>query len=196
MEYFWSSCLDKLSGELIDYASIEKFKEVIRINNETKWGEGLEFFYNRLQHDQRIKNYLIDIVLSVSKEYIYTDIIEFCVLKMNNEQKELLQRDYKENNGHILFALVDQYHLQSLRDLLDHLNVSYFNSKEYEKLFDLLSDKILLNPDLVAQTKETMMYLWRHEQLRECRKDVCKGYGMEYAIANLVVNLRDDSNNG
>ncbi len=137
----------------------------IQINSNKNWAEGIEFFYNKLHNDSSISsqdkdNLLIEAALSAVKGYKEVDTLEFCLSKMDDEQKKkLLDRDYKENTYHAVFnVLINQYYFDSFMEL-NKLS-SQFECERYTTFLSSLSDQVLKNPDLSEETKKCMMNVW------------------------------------
>jgi hypothetical protein len=201
IEAFWSSSIDKESGKLKEYKLVEGLQEAIQINSRKNWGEGIEFFYNKLQSDTSIlkenkDNLLIEAALSAVKGYKNVDALEFCVLSMgksDKQKKELLKRDLKENTYHaVLSELIDGYCFNSFKNLFELLKLNDLSFEQYGVILSSLSRRMLLNPDLAEQTREVIMYVWKHKNFEEQRKSVFKDYSMKYVIADLIVDSRKE----
>ncbi|WP_264704953.1 hypothetical protein [Wolbachia endosymbiont (group A) of Gymnosoma rotundatum] len=195
---FWSSLIDKQTGKLNEYTAVEGLKEAIRVNSRKNWEEGIEFFYNKLQNDPSIYSkgdLLINAALSAVKGYRDSDIIEFCLPNMSDKQKkELLKRDFKENTYYaVLSELIDEYCFDSFKNLFDLLESNDLSFEQYGVILSSLSRRMLLSSDLAEQTKETIMYVWKHENFEECRKSVFKDYSFIVMVTNLIVELRKES---
>ncbi len=194
---FWSSHIDKQSGKLKEYKPVEGLKEAIKINSNKNWGEGIEFFYNKIHNDKSIYNkggLLINAALSAARGYKDTDILEFCLLHMSDNQKnELLKRDLKENTYHaVLSELIDGYCFSSFKNLFHSLEPKALSPRQYGVILSSLSGKMLLNSDLAEQAKEAIMYVWKHKSFEKCRKSVFKDYSIKYVVADLIVDLRKE----
>ncbi|WP_065106876.1 hypothetical protein, partial [Wolbachia endosymbiont of Nomada ferruginata] len=199
IEAFWSFLIDKQIGKLNEYKSVEGLQKSIQINSNKNWAEGIEFFYNKLHNDSSISsqdkdNLLIEAALSAVKGYKEVDTLEFCLSKMDDEQKKkLLDRDYKENTYHAVFnVLINQYYFDSFMEL-NKLS-SQFECERYTTFLSSLSDQVLKNPDLSEETKKCMMNVWeriiRFNQGRGDRTifSIFKDYSVTYIIANLIVD--------
>lgn len=195
---FWSFLVDGQFNNLKDYEAINGFKEAI----EKNWSEGIEFFYGKLQNDKDISNkggLLVDAALStlsVTRRRCYEDenIIEFCLLNMNDHQKKELSQ--KEPKGFVCRALLKKLAngccFDSFKDLFNYLESNDLQFEEYGCFLSSLSGEVLKNPDLAEQAREAIMYIWEHKSFEECRKSVFEDYSIIYALADLVVNLRKE----
>lgn len=200
IEAFWSFLIDKQIGKLNEYKSFEGLQKSIQINSNKNWEEGIEFFYNKLHDDSSISsqdkdNLLIEAALSAVKGYKEVDTIEFCLSKMDDEQKEkLLDRDYKENTYHaVLNVLIDQYCFDSFMEL-SQLS-SQLECERYTIFLSSLSDQVLKNLDLSEETKKCMMNVWKHivkHETQDCGEQsiflVFVDYSVTRTIANLIVD--------
>ncbi|WP_419198840.1 hypothetical protein ACJZL3_01750 [Wolbachia endosymbiont of Rhagoletis cingulata] len=200
IEAFWSFLIDKQIGKLNEYKSVEGLQKSIQINSNKNWEEGIEFFYNKLHNDSSISsqdknNLLIEAALSAVKGYKEVDTIEFCLSKMDDEQKKkLLNRDYKENTYYaVLSELIDEYCFDSFKNLFNLLESNGLSFEQYGVILSSLSKKMLLNSDLAEQTRETIMYAWKHKNFEECRKSVFKDYSFIVMVTNLIAELRKES---
>ncbi|QDH18421.1 hypothetical protein wCauA_01855 [Wolbachia endosymbiont of Carposina sasakii] len=198
IEAFWSFLINEQIGKLKEYGSIEGLQKSIQINSNKNWGEGIEFFYSKLHNDQSIYSkgdLLINAALSAVKGYKDSDIIEFCLLNMSDKQKkELLKRDFKENTYYaVLSELIDEYCFDSFKNLFDLIESNDLSFEQYGVILSSLSRKMLLSPDLAEQTKETIMYVWKHENFEKCRKSVFKDYSFVVMVTDLIVELRKES---
>ncbi|WP_353286512.1 hypothetical protein [Wolbachia endosymbiont (group A) of Crataerina pallida] len=196
IEAFWSFLIDKETGKLNEYKSVEGLREAIKVNSRKNWAEGIEFFYNKLENDPSTcgqDNLLIEAALSAVKGYKEVDTVEFCLSKMNDKQKkELLERDHKENTYYaVLNVLMDQYYFDSFMELSQLC--SQLECERYAILASL-SDQVLKNPDLSKETKKCMMNVWKHiVGSHQCHGDksifpVFEDYSVAYTIANLIVD--------
>ncbi|WP_353274727.1 hypothetical protein [Wolbachia endosymbiont (group B) of Hofmannophila pseudospretella] len=197
---FWSFLIDKQTGKLNEYQSVEGLQKSTQINSSKNWEEGIEFFYNKLQNDPGISsqdkdNMLIEAALSGVRGYKEVDTIEFCLSKTDSKQKEkLLERDYKENTYYaVLSALRDQYCFDSFMEL--SLLCNQFTRENYATFLSSLSDKVLKNPDLSEEIKKCMMNVWERiikfgtqGHRRQSTFSIFEDYSVTCAIANLIVD--------
>ena len=198
---FWSSLIDKQTGKLNEYKSVEGLKEAIQVNSCKNWAEGVEFFYNKLENDPSIcsqdekDDLLIAAALSAVKGYKEVDTIEFCLPNMSGKRKkELLKRDLEKNTYYaVLSELIGEYCFDSFKNLFDLLESNDLSFEQYGVILSSLSRKMLVIPDLAKQTKETIMYVWKHKNFEECRKSVFKDYSFIVMVTNLIVELRKES---
>lgn len=200
IQAFWSSRIDKESGKLKEYKPVEGLQEAIKVNSSKNWAEGIEFFYNKLQSDpstakKEKDDLLIEAALSAVKGYKEVDTIEFCLSKMDNEQKNnLLERDYKENKYYaILSALRDQYCFDSFMKLSQLC--SQFECEDYTIFLSSLSDKVLKNPGLSEEIKKCMMDVWERIVKYETQDygdqsifPIFTDSSVTHTIANLIVD--------
>lgn len=197
---FWSSLINKQIGKLNEYTTVEGLKEAIRVNSRKNWEEGIEYFYNKLHRDPNISSQdkddlLIEAALSTVKGYKEVDTIEFCLSKMDDEQKKkLLDRDYKENTYYaVLNVLVGQYYFDSFMEL--SRLCSQIECERYTTFLSSLSDQVLKNPDLSEETKKCMMNVWERiiklktqDRGEQSISSIFVDYSVTYTIANLIVD--------
>ncbi len=204
---FW---IDRESGALKEYSNVGGFREVV----DLKWSEGVEYFCNRLNLQEREKEIInaITTLSTIQCNHNRATVLDFCLYKMDDPAKrELLLKLSEKDQGvySLLNGLIRWSFLDTVQDIVrrwcyEEVSVpadKILSHHDYALLLSSLSNVILENPGLGIQAKATMMDFWRCDRFNEHKKtavDLSNGIlpivPMKGALAGLIVDWKRDDN--
>lgn len=200
---FW---IDKKSGEFKKHDdAVEGFKKAV----EFKWSEGVEYFYNHLKEKDKKKKITetVTALSSVQCNYNGAVILDFCLSKMNNQEKcSLLKNSELSKKDKGVYSLLSLLILHGFFDTVQII-IPMFKDKvledkiispqDYTLLLSSLSDIILKNPELNIQARKVMMDLWRCNYFNEHKKTAVdfsdSANVITDVLANLIVDWKNDN---
>ncbi|WP_047759355.1 MAG: hypothetical protein ABOJ95_001081 [Wolbachia endosymbiont of Armadillidium vulgare] len=196
---FW---IDRESEELKlkEYSDIDGFREAV----DLKWSEGVEYFYNRLNEQEReeeITNAVITLS-TIQCNYNRATVLDFCLYKMDDPAKhelllKLLEKDqgvYSLLNGLIRWSFLDTVQDIVKRWCYEEISVSadkILSDHDYGLLLSSFSNVILENPELSAQARSITMDIWRCNRFNEHKKAAVFSNGrvpVKRMLAGLIVD--------
>lgn len=200
---FW---MNKETGELKrPKSAAEGFDYAMKLN----WTEGLEYFYNQLEKNDR-KNKLTESIVALSDLKATkkdAQILDFCVRKIGNKDsllKKLLQED--EAVYALFTALINSYFLDTVDDLIkdwcckEASDKKIFTQREYELVLSSLSLAMLNNPESSAQARSVIMRIWNCSSLNKYRKEAVVNSSNDTMpltglLASLIINWERTNRN-
>ncbi|WP_265024818.1 MULTISPECIES: hypothetical protein [unclassified Wolbachia] len=173
---FW---IDRESGTLKEYSNVDGFREVV----DLKWSEGVEYFYNRLNLQEREKE-IINAVTTLSTiqcNYNRATVLDFCLYKMDDPAKrELLLKLSEKDQGvySLLNGLIRWSFLGTVRDMVkrwcyEEVSVpadKILSHHDYALLLSSLSNVMLESPESGVQARSITMDIWRCNRFNENKK--------------------------
>ncbi|WP_264336983.1 hypothetical protein [Wolbachia endosymbiont (group B) of Chorthippus brunneus] len=194
---FW---IDRESGTLKEYSNVDGFRKVV----DLKWSEGVEYFYNRLNLQEREKE-IINAVTTLSTiqcNYNRATVLDFCLYKMDDPAKRelLLKLSEKERGVYsLLNGLIRWSFLGTVRDMVkrwcyEEVSVpadKILSHHDYALLLSSLSNVMLESPESGVQARSITMDIWRCNRFNENKKAAVFSNGrvpIKRMLAGLIVD--------